>query len=83
VVAVYADGSVRDDAAIGEEYVVERALSASIRTCARLQLMFSSSGISRLRLREGSASNSRLRGQFDAAFIFFNRARFALASSFR
>jgi hypothetical protein len=32
-------------------------------------------------LREGNASNSRLRGQFDEAFILFNRARFALASS--
>ena len=34
--------------------------------------MCSSSGISRLRLREGNASNSRLRGQFDNAFMLFN-----------
>src|SRR5580698_769470 len=44
------------------------ALSASIRTCARWQLICSRSVISRLRLRGGSASKSRLRGQFDKAF---------------
>jgi hypothetical protein len=41
--------------------------------------MFSSSGLSCLRLRAGRASKSRLRGQFDNnPFIFLNRARFAL-----
>src|ERR1051326_2273697 len=52
-------------------------LSAFIRTCPRWQGMRSSSGISRLRLRDGRASKSRLRGQFDNAFIPSNRARFA------
>jgi hypothetical protein len=35
--------------------------------------MCSSSGMSRLRFRDGRASKSRLRGQFDKAFISFNR----------
>src|ERR1700730_6840366 len=54
------------------------ALSASIRICARWQRICSSSGMSRLRLRAGSASKSRLRGQFDEAFTLCNRARLAL-----
>jgi hypothetical protein len=40
--------------------------------------MCSSSGMSRLRLREGSASKSRLRGRSDKAFIILNRAGIAL-----
>jgi hypothetical protein len=40
--------------------------------------MRSSSGMSRLRLRDGRASKSRLRGQFDKAFIPLNRAGFGL-----
>jgi hypothetical protein len=40
--------------------------------------MSSSSGMSRLRFRDGRASKSRLRGQFDRSFISLNRARFAL-----
>src|SRR5580692_1651049 len=54
------------------------ALSASIRICARWQRICSSSGISRLRLRAGSASNSRLWGQFDEVFTLCNHARLAL-----
>src|ERR1700738_1754618 len=50
-----------------------------MRTCARWARICSSSGISRLRLREGRASKSRLRGQSDEAFITFDHARFALA----
>ena len=46
-----------------------------MRTCARWQRMCSSSGMSRLRLRDGRASKSRLRGQFDKAFIGLNCAR--------
>src|SRR5207245_8290858 len=53
-------------------------LSASMRTCSRWQRMCSSSGMSRLRLREGSASKSRLRGQSDKAFMTLNRAGIAL-----
>src|ERR1700730_17259408 len=53
-------------------------LSASMRTCSHWQRMCLSSGMSRLRLREGSASKSRLRGQFDKSFIPLNRARLAL-----
>src|SRR5215211_2106446 len=49
-----------------------------MRTCSRWQRMCSSSGISRLRLRGGRASKSRLRGHFDETFIPLNRARFAL-----
>ena len=39
--------------------------------------MCSSSGMSRLRLRDGRASKSRLRGQFDKAFIPLKCTRFA------
>ena len=53
-------------------------LSASMRTCSRWQRMCSSSGMSRLRLREGRASKSRLRGRSDKAFIALNRAGIAL-----
>ena len=35
----------------------------------KLKEAMSSSGMSRLRFREGSASKSRLRGHFDEAFI--------------
>ena len=49
-----------------------------MRTCSRWQRMCSSSGISRLRLRAGRASKSRLRGQFDKAFTPLNRARCTL-----
>jgi hypothetical protein len=38
--------------------------------------MCSSSGMSRLRLRDGRASKSRLRGQFDEAFILLDRVWF-------
>src|SRR3984893_10502845 len=51
-------------------------LSASMRTCSLWQRMCSSSGMSRLRLRDGSASKRRFRGQFDKAFMSYNRARF-------
>ena len=44
-------------------------LSASIRICSRWQRMCSNSGISCLRLEDGRASKSRLRGQFDGALI--------------
>ena len=40
--------------------------------------MCSSSGISRLRLLDGRASKSRLRGQFDKAFMPLDRARFGV-----
>jgi hypothetical protein len=40
--------------------------------------MCSSSGMSRLRLREGRAGKSRLRGQSDKAFMTLNRAGIAL-----
>src|ERR1700730_9932864 len=53
-------------------------LSASMRICARWQRICSSSGMSRLRLRDGRASKSRLRGQFDEAFIPLNRAHDAV-----
>src|ERR1700730_293181 len=49
-----------------------------MRTCSRWQRMCSSSGLSRLRLREGSASKSRLRGQSDKAFIVLKRPGIAL-----
>jgi hypothetical protein len=48
-------------------------LSASMRICSRRQRMCSSSGMSSLRLRDGSASKSRLRGHFDKAFIPLSR----------
>src|ERR1700730_8830071 len=53
-------------------------LSASMRTCACWQRMCSSSGISRLRLRGGRASKSRLPRHFDETFIPLNRAWSAL-----
>jgi hypothetical protein len=43
--------------------------------------MCSSSGMSRLRLRDGKASKSRLQGQSDKAFILLNHARLALVPS--
>src|SRR5665213_2656349 len=49
-------------------------LSASMRTCSLWQRTCSSSGMSRLRSRDGRASKSRLRGEFDEALMLFNRA---------
>src|ERR1700733_9687268 len=44
-------------------------LSASMRTWSRRHGICSSSGISCLRLEDGKASKSRLRGHFDGALI--------------
>jgi len=55
-------------------------LSASMRTCSRWQGMYSRSGMSRLRLRDGRASKSRLRGQFELLIPCKHR-QFALVAS--
>jgi hypothetical protein len=61
---------IRIESSIG----IPDATGPSISTCARWQLMCSSSGMRRLRLREGKASKSRLRGQFDEAFLAIRTA---------
>src|SRR6185312_12439533 len=79
--AVRVNCNYRDDPLSGKK-TCSSELSASMRTCSRWQRMCSSSGISRLRLRGGSASKSRLPGHFDETFIPL-KPRLVLVSSNR
>ena len=68
----------RDHTAIGEKYMVERTIGVHQDLRALAANLFKLRH-KRLRLRDGRASNSRLRGQFDEAFMPLNPARFASA----
>ena len=63
-VAVGINGHHRDDPAFGEEDMIER-LSASKSICSHWQGMNSRSAMSSLRWRVGTASKSRLRGEYE------------------